>query len=93
MTEFQKYVPINCSFFDRLQDWATRKEIVKIIFLDKDLNSNTINTRILDLFTKNSEEFIVLESGEKFRLDKLISVNGLLVTSCEIDNSKSRYDS
>ncbi|WP_339922090.1 hypothetical protein [uncultured Cyclobacterium sp.] len=93
MTAFQKYTPINCSFFDRLQHWSTRKEIVEIIFIDKDANTNTLRTRILDLFTKNSEEFIVLESGHKFRLDQLISVNGLMVSSCEIDNPKSRYDS
>ena len=93
MTGFQKYVPISCSFFDRLQHWSTRKEIVEIIFIDNKLNTNTISTRILDLFTKNSEEFIVLESGEKFRLDQLISVNGLMVSSCAVDNSKSGYDS
>lgn len=80
----QKYVPISCLFFDRLQDWSTRKEIVALTFFNKDLKIVAKSSRIIDLFTKNSEEFIVLESGENFRLDHLISVNGFRVDSCEI---------
>lgn len=74
MDKSQKYEPIDCLFHDRLQDYATRKEIVKITYSDK-TGSKTTDTRITDLYTKNEEEFIVLESGETFRLDQLISVN------------------
>lgn len=85
MDELPKYIPIDCLFVDRLQDWATRKEVVKIVYRNKTGEVISINTRIIDLYTKNKEEFIVLENNETFRLDLLISVNEHKVGSCHID--------
>jgi Rho-binding antiterminator len=85
MDKLPKYIPIDCLFVDRLQDWATRKEVVKIVYRNKAGEVISINTRIIDLYTKNKEEFIVLENKVTFRLDLLVSVNEYKVGSCHID--------
>ncbi|MDO6439281.1 hypothetical protein Q4534_17795 [Cyclobacterium sp. 1_MG-2023] len=85
MDKLPKYIPIDCLFVDRLQDWATRKELVKIVYRNKTNDDISINTRIKDIYTKNKEEFIVLENKVTFRLDQLISVNEHKVGSCRID--------
>ena len=71
--------------FYRLQDWATRKEVVKIVYKNIIDEVVTVNTRITDIYTKNKEEFIVLENKVTFRLDRLISVNEHNVSSCRMD--------
>ncbi|AEL28698.1 hypothetical protein [Cyclobacterium marinum] len=85
MDKQPKYIPIDCLFVDRLQDWATRKEVVKIVYKNIIDEVVTVNTRITDIYTKNKEEFIVLENKVTFRLDRLISVNEHNVSSCRMD--------
>ncbi|WP_339901885.1 hypothetical protein [uncultured Cyclobacterium sp.] len=85
MDKLPKYIPIDCLFVDRLQDWATRKEVVEIAYRNKSGEVISIKTRIKDIYTKNKEEYIVLENKITFRLDLLVSVNEHKVGSCHID--------
>lgn len=72
----QAYIPINCSYYDELEALATRKRIVPIIYRKDDGEEATLQTRILDFYTRNKEEFMVLEAGPDIRLDKIVSVDG-----------------
>jgi transcriptional antiterminator Rof (Rho-off) len=81
----QPYIPIPCGFHDRLLHWATRKEAVEAVLLE---NGRTVQLKavIADVFTREGAEYILFETGQQFRLDALVEVNGLMVRddSCAI---------
>jgi Rho-binding antiterminator len=70
-----KYQPIDCNFYDILEATAVKKSIAEIVFATEGVHQ-TVNSRILNLFTKNKEEFMVLENDLTIRLDQIVSVNG-----------------
>lgn len=70
------YHPINCSYYDELEAIATLKKVVTIVYLDEQGEQVDATTRITNLFTRNKEEFMVLENGIQFRLDRLVSADG-----------------
>lgn len=69
------YIPINCSYYDELEAAATQAKIVKLIYRDQS-GEKQLDTRIVNLYTKNKEEFMVLENGLEIRLDHLLSIDG-----------------
>ncbi|MDN5203014.1 hypothetical protein QQ008_16610 [Fulvivirgaceae bacterium BMA10] len=73
-----KYQPIDCNYYDRLEAWSTRNEMVKILFWE-DGKQKEIEAIIQNIYTKNKEEFLVLNNGLEIRLDHLIAVNGIPV--------------
>ncbi len=81
----ETYKPIACSYHDYLLELATFKKVVPIIYLESDVKQ-VITTRIIDVYTKKGEEFLVTESNLTIRLDQLISVNNKLNSdeSCSI---------
>lgn len=83
----QKYIPVDCGFYDNLEAFATTQKIVSINYLDTEYK-NTIHQKIKvkDLETKNGEEFMIFEVMEntdtnkvKIRLDRLINIDGIEV--------------
>ncbi len=70
-----KYKPINCSFYDVLLEFATKKNPVTLIYQTSDNNQHTSQAIIKDVFTKKGEEFLELATGERIRLDHIISIN------------------
>lgn len=71
------YIPIDCNFYDELVLLAMHKTKITCI-------PNIYNVEegdcILDLVTEPSkEEFAVLKSGIKIRLDKIANVEGSIV--------------
>lgn len=71
------YLPIACHFYDELESAAVRRTLNTIVYLQKD-EEKTIQDYIVDFKNINKEEFAVLKSGLKIRLDKIISFNGLI---------------
>lgn len=69
------YIPINCSYYDELEAAATQAKIVKLVYRDQS-GEKQLDTRIVNLYTKNKEEFMVLENGLEIRLDHLLSIDG-----------------
>lgn len=69
------YHPINCSYYDELEAIATLKKVVTIVYIDEQGEQVDATTRITNLFTRNKEEFMVLENGIQFRLDRLVSAD------------------
>jgi Rho-binding antiterminator len=73
----EKYQPISCDFYDELELLAIRKTVAKIIIRNDANEIEEIQNSIKTLYTKNKEEFLVLDNGKEIRLDKLVSVNGI----------------
>lgn len=81
----KKYVPINCDFYDEIEIRAMRKSETKVVYLSENEEPTTIEGVIKNVYAKNKEEFLEMESGLTFRLDRLISLDGKVVPgSCEI---------
>ena len=73
------YQPINCDYYDELVLLAMRKKEVEIVYQAGEQKITSLRGVIRDIFTKNKEEFVVLETGLHIRLDYLISVDGKAV--------------
>ncbi|MEL6942080.1 MAG: hypothetical protein AAFO82_05375 [Bacteroidota bacterium] len=74
------YQPISCDFYDLLEESVTLKKKSIIHFYNTDYQEEQIVSRIINLFTKQKEEFLELENGQLIRLDQLISVDGKLLS-------------
>jgi Rho-binding antiterminator len=82
MGDDQKYIPINCSFYDYLEEAATLKEVAVIDYFETGI-ATQIESRIKTLFIKDKVEYVMLENGLSIRLDELIKFNGkVLPKSC-----------
>jgi Rho-binding antiterminator len=71
------YTPINCSYYDRLEAWATLRETCSIIWSDQDGITRQVNSKINDLLLNDGVEYLVGENHLHIRLDQLIYVNGI----------------
>jgi len=81
----KKYVPIDCNFYDEIEIRAMRGNKCTVIYLSEKEEQTTIEGVIKNVYSKNKEEFLEMESGLIFRLDRLISLDGKIVPgSCEI---------
>jgi Rho-binding antiterminator len=77
------YKPINCSYYDELEAIATLKKKVRVEYFEEKTPVKVSQVGIINLFTRNKEEFVVLSNGLTIRLDRLISVDGKpIVLSC-----------
>ncbi|MEZ0368654.1 MAG: Rho-binding antiterminator [Candidatus Sericytochromatia bacterium] len=69
------YQPISCDFHDILEDAAVRRLLVEVVWKSENGGMQTSCSQIKDITVEGKEEFLILESDEKLRLDQLISVN------------------
>jgi len=70
------YQPINCNYYDELEALATLRKKTVIEFYLPSGEKQSVESRIVNLYTRNREEFMELEDGTVFRLDRLISADG-----------------
>ncbi len=75
----QQYQNISCSYYDRIEAFATRKTECVIMYNDGAEKSET--GVIVDLFARDGAEYLKLNSGTVIRLDHLVSINGLPVSN------------
>lgn len=81
------YKPIDCSYYDRLEAWATLGEICHIIWLDKEGTKCQVDSKINDLRLEDGVEYLIIADHHlSIRLDQLISVNGIYLpgSNCTI---------
>ena len=82
MSNRQPYIPINCSFYDYLEEAATLQKMALIEYINQGIVVS-IEAKIHTLLVKNKVEFMELENGQSIRLDSLISFDGkTLPMSC-----------
>lgn len=80
-----QYRPVACGLYDQLESLAVRKQKCDVDYVDEAGQSHHIHTRILDLFSRNKEEFAELENKLLIRLDRIIRINGVEVAaSCDV---------
>jgi Rho-binding antiterminator len=69
-----KYLPINCSFYDRLEAAATLKQTVTLRY--KEGSAERIEEGIIvDLFIRDGAEYLQTERGFTLRLDDLVALD------------------
>lgn len=82
-----EYQPINCNYYDVILAYATKRTAVEIKFENLDEEPVSFMAIVKDVYTKNKEEFILLESRESIRLDKIVSIGG--VSRADFENGES----
>ncbi|MEM6629437.1 MAG: hypothetical protein AAF694_07170 [Bacteroidota bacterium] len=70
------YVPIDCNFYDKLEEVATLKKVSSIRYIDSNGKEAQVAGKIVDLYAINSIEYLKLGSGLEIRLDQVMEVNG-----------------
>lgn len=79
MTVTRPYRPIACSLHDELQLRALRGTPVSVrVRGPGDGGEEEVcHGRITDLTSRDGAEYLVMESGRRFRLDQLLEVDGI----------------
>ena len=73
------YTPISCDFYDELEALVIRRRNTTIVYQEPGQPVQTIEGRIADLQTENKVEFMILDDGQRIRLDWLHRVDGKVV--------------
>jgi len=82
MTSGNDYTPVNCNFYDYLEEAATLKK--KCVFLLKDNGNLRIeNGQIVDFFIEDKVEYLKLKKGTTIRLDIIHQFNDIDISSGE----------
>jgi len=72
----EPYSPINCEFHDVLEATATRRSVAQIRFVDEHGRAQARSAKIINLFARDGAEYLELDSGERIRLDRLLTIDG-----------------
>ena len=72
------YQPINCNFYDILEATAVKRKTVPIVIIEDEIQK-TIESKIIDLYAKDSIEYMVMENDKTIRLDQIVSVDGVIL--------------
>lgn len=75
-TNSSTYAPISCEFHDRLEGISTERRVARISFLDAMGVVTHRTTTIADVYARDGAEYLATGSGETFRLDRLLEVDG-----------------
>ncbi|MEX2570905.1 MAG: hypothetical protein WD737_06335 [Gemmatimonadota bacterium] len=81
MTE--PYIPISCSIHDELLAAATLRRMAEIVYRSDTGDKVTARAKIEDVFARAGAEFLRLGDGSRIRLDRLLTVDGKLVTPAD----------
>lgn len=71
----KEYKPISCEYYDYIEHYAVKGEVIRIEFMDEYSQISTIKDIILDTLIKDKEEYLILKSGLKIRMDHIVSIN------------------
>lgn len=71
-----KYQPVSCAFFDMIEDFAEKKEEVRIEYYDNQHSIKSTTGHITNIFTEDKQEFLMVDYGDEIRLDKITGING-----------------
>ncbi len=76
------YTPIDCDFYDHLEDAATRKVPLFLTYTDDGGERRTVTAQIVDLYTAEGAEYLAARPTEgdgqgeliQLRLDQLVTL-------------------
>ena len=69
------YEPVSCEFYDQLNVIIQRKIPTSVIYL-LDNKETEIKGNLVEMTYENNEEFLILDSAFKIRLDLVLYLNG-----------------
>ncbi|MCH8495220.1 MAG: hypothetical protein LAT57_06255 [Balneolales bacterium] len=69
------YSPVSCTLYDELALAISRGKSIELSIEDGNA-IETINVVLVDLFSKNGEEFLKIEGDRLIRLDYIRKING-----------------
>lgn len=72
----EPYRPINCEFHDLLEAAATRGRVAALELIGDDGTPRHCHARIIDLVARDGIEWMLLDSGERIRLDRIVAIDG-----------------
>jgi len=72
------YTPINRAFYDHIQATAQQKKFVRVEFLTDLHEYYKRDALIKTVETRPDGEYLTLAAGDEIRLDRIISVGGVL---------------
>jgi Rho-binding antiterminator len=72
------YQPIDCNFYDILEATATKRKTVAIVILENE-TEQIYHSKIIDLYAKDSVEYMVMENDKVIRLDQIVSVDNVVL--------------
>ena len=75
-TEPRPYAPISCEFHDLLETRATTRAVSAVVFRNEAGDVERRDAVITDVYARDGQEFLVLGTGETFRLDRLLEIDG-----------------
>jgi len=70
------YLPLDCSLHDRLEAFATRRQLVHIRWQDES-GEHDAEDFIVDIRARGGAEFLVTAGRQEIRLDRLLEVGGI----------------
>jgi len=71
------YQPISCDYYDILEALAVRRVTTIVEYFSQEGNLQEVSgVKIVNLYTREKEEFMELDNGTVIRLDRLKTVNG-----------------
>jgi transcriptional antiterminator Rof (Rho-off) len=68
-----KYVPVSCDLYDQLSNASVLNENVQLDLVDK----NIVYGKVSDIYTKDHEEFVVIDKAQHIRLDLIARITSL----------------
>jgi transcriptional antiterminator Rof (Rho-off) len=71
------YHPINCNFYDNFEAAIVQRRTVDLAYRMTDDSVMRKATRLRDLKTHQTEEYVLLADGEWLRMDRVVSVDGV----------------
>ena len=69
------YNPISCDFFDQLEVAIQRKIPSTVVYLENE-KTHTAKGLVQKLMVIEGKEYLMLNSGQKIRLELIITFNG-----------------
>lgn len=74
------YIPVSCDFHDQLEALATLRQPCQIVYRNVADELVQVDGLIVDVYAANRADFIKLQDGTEIRLDRIVSVDGKLVS-------------
>ena len=74
------YEPIDCGLHDRLEAWCVTRQRCRIRVANERGHEREVEARIEDVFAEGGEEFMLLDDGERIRLDRIVTIHASVPT-------------
>lgn len=75
----EEYKPVNCDFYDDLEAYSILKKELEILYENEEGETITIFGRIIDIYSKDRIEYMLLDSGKEIALTQLVRVDNKFI--------------